>query len=144
MPASVVLEHSEVAFVDYAGSVAAGYEVDSEVVYVEDSKDRGVLVVISPKTYMRTTLAPTNRKLVGYEWMVILALPPALLLSSVVEVTAVVATTQSPVSRSWFGMYVPLSRISVCSRLLVISATVVNCQRRSCRALRNYWSGRTR
>jgi len=142
MPASVVLEHSEVAFVDYAGSVVAGYGVDSEVVYVEDSKDRGVLVVISPKTYMRTTLAPTNRKLVGYEWMVILALPLALLLSSVAEVTAV-ATMQSPVSRSWFGMYVPLSRISFCSRLLVISATMVNCQRRSCRALRNHRSGRT-
>ena len=131
MPASVVLEHSEVAFVDYAGSVA-GHGVDSEVVavYVEDSKDR-VLVVISPKTYTQTTLAPTNSKLVGYEWMVILALPPALPLSTVAEVTAV-ATTQSPASRSWFGMYVPPSRISFCNRLLVISVTVVNCQRRSC------------
>ena len=109
MPASADLERLEVAFVDFVGSVAAGYGAVSEAVYVEDSKGR-VLAATSLKTYTQTTLAPTNNKLVGYEWMVILALPPALLLSSVVGAEAVVtavATMQSPASRSWFGMYVP-------------------------------------
>jgi hypothetical protein len=109
MLASVVLEHSEVAFAEYVGFVVAGCGVDSEAAYVEDSKDR-VLVAISLKTYMQTTLALTSSKPVGYGWMDIPALLPALPLSSVVAVTAA-ATTQSPVSRSWSGMYVPPSRI---------------------------------
>jgi len=142
MPASVVLEHSGVAFEGYVGSAAAGYGVVSEAACVGDSKDR-VLVVTSLKTYMQTTLALTSNKPVGYEWMVFLALPPVLQLSTAAVVSAV-GTTQSPASRSWSAMYVPTSRISFRSRLLVISVTVVNRQRRSCRALRNHWSGRAR
>ena len=116
MLASVVLEHSEAVFVGSVGPVAAGYGVGSEVVYVEDSKDR-VLVVTSLKTYMQTTLAPTSNKPVGYEWMVILALPPALQHSTVAEVTVAAATTRSPASRSWFAMYVSPFLILSRSRL---------------------------
>lgn len=141
MLASVVLGHSEVVFVDYVGSVVVDNEVDSEVVYVGDSKAR-VLVVISLKTYTQTTLALTNSRPVGYEWMVIRALLPALLLSMVAEVTGLLGMTQSPASRSWFETYAPHA-IPLCSRLLVILVTVVNCQRRSCRALRNHRPGRT-
>jgi hypothetical protein len=65
MLASVVLEHSEVAFAEgYVGFVVAGCGVDSEAAYVEDSKDR-VLVAISLKTYMQTTLALTSSKAGG-------------------------------------------------------------------------------
>ena len=77
MLASVALGRSGVAFVaDSGGFAVVGYEEDSGVVcVVQDSKGR-VPVVIFLKTYMRITLAPTNRRHpVGYEWMVILALP---------------------------------------------------------------------
>jgi hypothetical protein len=99
MPASVVLERSEVAFVDSVGPAVVGYEeVDLGVVYVEDSKAR-VQVVISLKTYMQTTLVPTNSsRLVGYEWMVFLDLLPDLLLSTVVAGTEV-DLMQSPANR---------------------------------------------
>lgn len=74
MLASVALEHSEAVFVeDSVGSVVVVYEVDSGVVCAEGSKARA-LVAISLKTYTRITLAPTNNRLVGCEWTVILAL----------------------------------------------------------------------
>jgi len=98
MPASVVLEHSEVGFVEGSvGSVAVGYGVDSGVVYVEDSKAR-TPVVISLKTYTRTILALTNSKLVGSGWMDILAHHPALPLSTAAEAMAE-ASMQSPVNK---------------------------------------------
>lgn len=98
MPASVVLEHSEVDFVEGSvGSVAVGYGVDSGVVYVGGTKAR-VLVVISLKTYTQTTLALINNRPVGYGWMDILALPPALLLSTVVG-DMPEASMQNPVSK---------------------------------------------
>jgi len=85
MLASVVLGHSEAAFVEGSvGYVVVGYGAVSEVVCAEDSKAR-VLVAISLKTYTQTTLVLTNSRPVGYEWMVILALPPALPPSSVAE-----------------------------------------------------------
>ena len=60
------------------------------VVCVEVSK-AGVLVVISLKTYTRIILAPTNNRPVGYEWMVIPALPLGLRLSSAAAGTQVVS-----------------------------------------------------
>ena len=109
MLASVVLEHSEAAFVeDSAGFVAVDHEVDLGAVCVADSKAR-VLVVISPKTYTRITLVPTNSRPVGYEWMVILALPLDLPLNTAVVAVAVAVAVvvagmeagsmQSPASR---------------------------------------------
>ena len=106
-------------------SAVVVYGADSEVAYVEDSKARA-LVAISLRTYTQTTLAPTSSRLVDCEWMVILAPPPALPLSMAAaaaaggeeeeeEVTAV-ALTQSLANRSWFGMYVPPSRIPFRSR----------------------------
>jgi len=93
--------------------------VDSEVVYAEDSRARA-LVAISLRTYTRTTLALTSSRLVDCGWMVILVLPPALPHSSAAAAAAaavtVVASIQSLASRSWFGMYVPLSRIPFRSR----------------------------
>ena len=98
MPASVVLEHSEVDFVEGSvGSVAVGYGVDSGVVYVGGTKAR-VLVVISLRTYTQTTLALTSSRPVGSGWMVILALPPALPLSTVAEAMAE-GSMQSPVNK---------------------------------------------
>ena len=95
------------------------------MVSVEDSKAR-VLVAISLKTYTQTTPAPTSSRPVGYEWMAILAPPPVLPLSTVVVVAAAEAaavavaaiavdSTQSPVNRSWSGMYVFSSEISLLS-----------------------------
>jgi hypothetical protein len=101
MLASVALEHSGVVFVvDSAGSVVVDYEVDSGVVcVVQDSKGRAQ-VVISLKTYTRITLAPTSRRRpVGYEWMVILVLPPGLLLSTPPVGMEAAGSMQSPVNR---------------------------------------------
>ena len=94
------------------------------MVSVEDSKAR-VLVAISLKTYTQTTPAQTSSRPVGYEWMAILAPPPVLPLSTVVVVAAEAAvvvvvaiavdSTQSPVNRSWSGMYVFSSEISLLS-----------------------------
>ena len=98
MPASVVLGRSEVAFVEGSVDCVVGHGVDSGgVVYVEDSKAR-VLVVISLKTYTQTTLALINNRPVGYGWMDILALPPALPLSTVVGAMPE-ASMQNPVSK---------------------------------------------
>jgi hypothetical protein len=103
MLVSVAPEHSEAAFVeDSVGgdSVVVGCEVDSGVVCVGDSKARGVLVVISLKTYTRITPAPTNSRLVGYEWMVTLALPLGLPLNSAaVAVGMGVVSMRSPANR---------------------------------------------
>jgi hypothetical protein len=64
---------------------------------VEDSKDR-VLVVISLKTCMPTTLVPINNKPVAYAWMDSLALPldPPL---STAEVGLVVGSMQNPANK---------------------------------------------
>jgi len=100
MLVSVVLERSEVASAEGSVDSVAGYGVGSGVVYGEDSKAR-VLVVISLKTYTQTTLALTNNRLVGYVWMALLALPPALPLSMAEEamVVAVAVSTQNPVNK---------------------------------------------
>jgi len=98
MLVSVALGHSAAAFVgESVGSVVVGYEAESGVVCVGGSKAR-VLVVISLKTYTQITLAPTNSRPAGYEWTVILALPPALLLNTP-AVGMEVDLMQSPASR---------------------------------------------
>ena len=97
MQASAVLEHSEVASAEGSADSVVGCEVDSEVVYVEDSKAR-VLVVIFLKICTQTTLALTNNRLADCGWMDFPAPPPALPLSMAVEVIAV-ASTQSPVNK---------------------------------------------
>jgi len=97
MLASVVLEHSGVASAEAFADFAVGHGVGSEVVYAEDSKAR-VLVVISLKTYTQITLAPTNNRRVDYGWMVLLALPLALPLSTAGEAIAV-ALMRSPANK---------------------------------------------
>lgn len=101
MLASVALEHSEVAFVeDSAGSAVEGCEADSGVVYVVQGSKGKVPVVISLKTYTRTTLAPTNsHRPVGYEWTVILVLPLGLRLSSTAVVDMQAGSMLSPANR---------------------------------------------
>jgi len=79
---------------DSVGSVVVGCGVGSGAVSAEDSKAR-VLVVISLKTYTQTTPALTNSRPAGYEWMVILALPPVPPHSSVAVVVSAVASMQS-------------------------------------------------
>lgn len=98
MRASVALEHSEAAFVGVsAGSVVVGCGGGLGVVCVEDSKAR-VLDVISLKTYTRITLAPTNNRPVGCEWMVTPALPLGPLLNTAAAGTGV-ASMQSPANK---------------------------------------------
>lgn len=98
MLASVALGRSEAAFVEApAGSVVVDCEVESGADYVEDSKAR-VLVVISLKTYMQITLAPTNNRLVGYGWMVFPVLPLGLPLNSA-AVGMEVGSMQNPANR---------------------------------------------
>jgi len=98
MLVSVVPEHSEVASVEGSADSVVGYGVDSGVVYAEGSKARA-LVAISLKTCTQTTPGLTNNRPVDYGWMVILALPPALPLSSAGEVIAAVALMRSPVNK---------------------------------------------
>lgn len=98
MPASVVQERSEVAFVEASVGPVEGYGVDSGAVCAEDSRAR-VLAVISLKIYTQTTLAPTNNRPVGYGWMDILAHLRVLPLSSVVGVAMAVASMQSPANK---------------------------------------------
>jgi len=97
MLVSVVLEHSEAASVEGSADFVVGYGVGSGVVYAGDSKAR-VLVVISLKTYTQITLVLTNNRPVDYGWMVLLALPLALLLSTA-GAAIVVALMQSPVNK---------------------------------------------
>ena len=98
MLASVVLERSEAGFVEgFVGLVVGRGAGSGGVVYVEDSKAR-VPVVISLKTYTQITPVPTNSRPVGCGWTDILALPPALPLSTVAE-AMVEASMQSPVNK---------------------------------------------
>lgn len=97
MQVSVVLGHSEVAFVDSVDFAVVDHGADSGVVCVEDSRAKAP-VVISLKTYMRTTPALTNRRPVDYEWMAIPAHPLGLPLS-LAAVGTEAASMQSPANR---------------------------------------------